>query len=173
MQTMLEDGRVVAIGLKGRGPHQEIEDRFWVSAEFEALADDEIDDAGNLQTYPDANTAWIKYAYCNETMPYKDVRVDRYMLENLWPSLPHVEPAAAPAKPKRIALRTERDAQYLARIQDIVDINGRLPTFKEDDEWRKREGVTQDIMRRLRAAHLPEEYKKGGRPKKNSQKKLG
>jgi hypothetical protein len=78
LQATLEDGGMVAIGLKnGRGPHQEIEDKFWVSAEFEAIADDEIDDAGNLQTYPDANTAWTKYTSGTQTATYKDVRVDR------------------------------------------------------------------------------------------------
>jgi hypothetical protein len=168
LQTTLEDGRVVAIGLKnGRGPHQAIEDKFWVAAEFEAIADDEID-VGNLRTYPDANTSWTKYAHGGETATYKDVRVDRYMLEKLWPSVLHAESAAPIAKPKSIALKTERDAQYLERVREVREAQGRLPTFKEDDEWRKRVGVTQETIRRLRAAHLADEYKKGGRPKKTS-----
>ena len=170
LRPALEAGRVVAFGLKGgRGSHQPIENRFLMSAEFEAIADDDLDEVGNLQRYPDANTAWSKYAAGHETVTYKDVRVDRYVLERLWPPALDAESAAPPPpKPKSVVLRAERDAQYAERLQEFRQTKGRLPTFREDDEWRKGAGVTQDTVKMLRAAHLPDEYKRGSRPNKTS-----
>jgi hypothetical protein len=66
----------------------------------------------------------------------------------------------APATPPRFLTSAELDSAYLARICE-----GRYPTVKQDEAWRREIGLARPRMRKLRAKHRGPDIKKGGAPK--------
>lgn len=93
---------------------------------------------------------------------------------HLWPATGRAnnhkrEPLHEPRLTKS-ALREEVDAQYEERIKTFLNDHHRHPTREEDYAWGKKLGRTR--INELRASFVPEEVRKGGRPKKPADAKL-
>jgi hypothetical protein len=70
------------------------------------------------------------------------------------------------------AFREEVDAQYQERITTFLNDHQRYPTREEDRAWGKGRELTRIRIDELRARFLPEEIRKGGRPKNLADAKL-
>jgi hypothetical protein len=96
---------------------------------------------------------------------------------HLWPATGRAidykrEPSHEPRLTKS-AFREEVDAQYEERIKSFLNDHHRYPTREEDRAWGKERGLGRIRINELRASFLPENVRKGGRPKTPADAKLG
>lgn len=97
----------------------------------------------------------------------------RAEVERLWKSTSSAggskpPPVTRPSPSARQTLRDDVDRMYLERRDAFRNAEGRPPSIKEDEVWAKENGLSRPRIRQLRAKHLTDGEKKGGRRKKKS-----
>lgn len=67
-------------------------------------------------------------------------------------------------KDKRPIFKTDVEAEYTSRVDEVRKETGRAPAIEADLEWGRSKGIDRETVRQLRRETLTEEEKKGGRP---------